>query len=134
MGNFDFLTSNAQFATFAETSVSAERVLAVDSALTVIACRKALELAVKWLYAVEGLEQPYSQELSALINDGRFKALLPIGMMPRIDYIRRMGNMAVHTGHAVSRQNAVMSLSNLFLFVDFIACCYSPEYEQRTID
>ncbi len=134
MGNFDFLTSNAQFATFAETSVSAERVLAVDYALSAIACRKALELAVKWLYAVEGLEQPYSQELNALINDCRFKALLPIGMMPRVDYIRRMGNMAVHTGHAVSRQNAVMSLSNLFLFVDFIACCYSPEYEQRTFD
>lgn len=53
MSNFDFLNGRQEFSLFAASAVEAEKVFATSSAMCVIGCRKALELAVKWVYTVD---------------------------------------------------------------------------------
>jgi len=89
MTNFNFLKSDPQFATFADTAIQAELVLPISPAFTATGSRTALEFAVKWLYSVDNaLERPYDDKLVTLINTEDFKDLLPIGLMPKIEYIR----------------------------------------------
>ena len=57
--NFDFLTQDPQFASFAEAAISAEKALPVAPFLCAAACRTALEFAVKWIYSVDSsLKKP----------------------------------------------------------------------------
>ena len=53
MTNFDFLKSDAQFATFADAAIAAEKTLNIDIATCAINCRRAMELAIKWMYSVD---------------------------------------------------------------------------------
>ena len=50
MTNFDFIKEEPKFHTFADAAVSAERILPIDPAASVINCRRAMEFAVKWMY------------------------------------------------------------------------------------
>lgn len=47
MGNFDFLKEDAQFKSFADMAVRAERLLGIDPEACAIGCRKAMEFAIK---------------------------------------------------------------------------------------
>ena len=51
--NFDFLKTDPQFASFADTAIQAELVLPISPAFAAGGCRTALEFAVKWLYSVD---------------------------------------------------------------------------------
>ena len=51
MSNFDFLLNNKIFKSFADASVEAEQSIALTNVTCTIMCRRALELAVKWIYA-----------------------------------------------------------------------------------
>ena len=53
MTNFDFLKSDPQFATFSDVAISAEKILNIDAAASVLNCRRAMEFAVKWMYSVD---------------------------------------------------------------------------------
>ena len=69
MPNFDFLNGRKEFSLFAAAAVEAEKVFATSPAMCLIGCRKALELAVKWVYAVDkSIQAPYKDNLSALIH------------------------------------------------------------------
>lgn len=50
MTNFDFLKEQKQFSSFANTAIAAERIFSIDVASCAINCRKAMELAIKWMY------------------------------------------------------------------------------------
>lgn len=64
MPNFDFLKNSKEFSMFAASAVEAEKVFASSPAMCVIGCRKALELAVKWVYAVDkSIQEPYKDTL-----------------------------------------------------------------------
>jgi len=129
--NFDFLKSDPQFASFADTAAQAEMVLAISPALCATACRTALEFAVKWVYSVDGsLTKPYESKLVTLISGEDFKDLIPAGMSAKLDYLRRIGNNAAHNPKGVSRDQAVLALQNLHSFLDFIAYCYGTAYSE----
>ena len=51
--NFDFLLSDPQFASFADVAIAAEQTYHINSVLSVLGCRQALEVAVKWMYSVD---------------------------------------------------------------------------------
>lgn len=53
MTNFEFLKPKTEFAAFADACVEAETSVAVSPALCALACRKSVELAVKWLYSAD---------------------------------------------------------------------------------
>ena len=133
--NFDFLLSDPQFASFAESAVAAERVLNISPALCATACRAALEFAVKWVYSADSsLVMPYDDKLVTLISTEDFKELIPPGMAQKLEYLRKVGNNATHNPKGVSRDQAVLALQNLHSFVDFVAYCYGAGYVETAFD
>ena len=135
MPNFDFLNGRQEFSLFAASAVEAEKVFATSSAMCVIGCRKALELAVKWVYTVDnGIQAPYKDNLSALIHEYTFKKQLPPLLFGKIKGIVTFGNMAVHTGKIIPPAFAVQSLKSLFEFIQWVDYSYGSDYQVRTFD
>ena len=135
MPNFDFLNGRQEFSLFAASAVEAEKVFATSSAMCVIGCRKALELAVKWVYTVDnGIQAPYKDNLSALIHEYTFKKQLPPLLFGKIKGIVAFGNIAVHTGKIVPPAFAVQSLKSLFEFIQWVDYSYGSDYQARTFD
>lgn len=135
MPNFDFLNGRQEFSLFAPSAVEAEKVFATSPAMCVIGCRKALELAVKWVYTVDnGIQAPYKDNLSALIHEYTFKKQLPPLLFGKIKGIVAFGNMAVHTGKTVPPAFAVQSLKSLFEFIQWVDYSYGSDYQVRTFD
>ena len=135
MPNFDFLNGRQEFSLFAASAVEAEKVFATSSAMCVIGCRKALELAVKWVYTVDnGIQAPYKDNLSALIHEYTFKKQLPPLLFGKIKGIVTFGNIAVHTGKIVPLAFAVQSLKSLFEFIQWVDYSYGSDYQARTFD
>ena len=133
--NFDFLTKDSQFESFADAAVSAERALFISPHLCATACRTALEFAVKWVYSVDGsLIKPYDDKLVTLISAEDFKDLIPSGMGAKLTYLRKVGNNAAHNSKGVSRDQALLALQNLHSFMDFIAYCYGADYTESLFD
>lgn len=135
MTNFDFLTSDPQFDPFSSVAVSAERILPIDPSAAVLNCRRAMEFAVKWMYAVDGeLVKPWQDNLKSLMDDEVFRAIVGTDIWRRMKFIRQTGNDAAHSGKVITRAQAVLCLENLFVFLDFVACCYGKSYEVRAFD
>ncbi|MCD8367970.1 MAG: DEAD/DEAH box helicase family protein [Clostridiales bacterium] len=135
MTNFDFLTAEPQFAPFAPAAVAAEKILHIDPAACVLTCRRAMECAVKWMYSVDGdLVMPYQDKLYNLMRTEEFRDIVGPDIYTRMDYIRTAGNTAAHTGRAVTEEMGQLCLENLYVFLDFVACCYATEYTAGTFD
>ena len=78
MANFDFLKTKTEYSAFAAAAIEAERVYKTSPAMCAVGCRKALELAVKWVYAADNtMEMPYRDNLQSLIHEPSFKEALP---------------------------------------------------------
>ena len=135
MTNFDFLTKEPEFAVFAEPAVTAERIYAIDPAACAFNCRRSMELAVKWMYSVDReLEPPYQDNLVSLMSDGAFRDIVGPDLWRRMDYIRKLGNAAAHSGKKITPEQAALCLENLFVFLDFVAYCYAEDYTEGEYD
>lgn len=135
MTNFDFLRSDPQFASFADVAVSAERILHIDTEASIINCRRAMEFAVKWMYSVDGaLITPYQDTLVSLMNTEEFRDVVGVDIWRRMDFIRKMGNNAAHTGKKITFEQASLCLENLHVFLDFVAYCYGKDYVEVKFD
>ena len=135
MTNFDFLTLDPQFNTFSDVAVSAEKIMHIDPAAGIINCRRAMEFAVKWMYSVDGeLVMPYQDTLVSLMSTPEFRDIVDVNLWQRMDFIRRMGNTAAHTGKKITDAQGLLCLQNLHVFMDFVACCYAAEYTQTVFD
>ncbi|MBR3953443.1 MAG: DEAD/DEAH box helicase family protein [Oscillospiraceae bacterium] len=135
MTNFDFLLSEKKFAKFASAAVTAEKILHIDPEAAVINCRRAMEIAVKWMYSVDSdLSTPFDENLRSLINESDFHDIVGDDLWKRLDIIRKIGNSAAHGGRKISFEEAVLCLENLFVFLDFVACCYGDTYEPQTFN
>lgn len=133
MSNFSFLENNQQFKSFASACIEAEKSIAINPAVSAILSRRALELAVKWLYKSDSyLSVPYQDNLSALIHNRTFQDILEPELFPLIRYVVKLGNNAAHTSNAVSKGEAVLSLRNLHQFVAWLDYCYSTDYVETT--
>lgn len=135
MTNFDIFTSTPQFEPFASVAVSAEKILHIDPAACVLNCRRAMEFAVKWMYSVDkGLVMPYQDSLVSLMNAEDFRDIVGTDIWRRMDFIRRIGNTAAHTGKEITEEQAALSLENLYVFLDFVAYCYAEHYTEGHFD
>ena len=135
MTNFDIFTSEQDFAPFAEPAVSAERIYQIDPAACVLNCRRAMEVAVKWMYSVDSaLVMPYQDNLVSLISTDEFRDIVDTNLLRRLDFIRKLGNAAAHAGKKVSKEQAALCLENLFIFLDFVAYCYAEDYQEGKFD
>ena len=127
--NFDFLKIKKQFESFANSSIEAEKSLLVSPATCAILSRRAVELAVKWVYSFDDdLTVPYQDNILSLIHEPTFRQIIEPKLFPMIKYIIRLGNTAVHTNANITRDEAVLSLRNLHEVIRWIDYCYSEEY------
>ena len=135
MTNFDIFLQDPQFTAFAEPAVAAEKVYQIDPGLCVLSCRRAMEAAVKWMYSVDAeLVPPWDQTLVVLLGTEEFRDIVGVDLWRRLDLIRRKGNDAAHGGRAITPEIAALCLENLYVFFDFLACCYGTAYEERAFD
>lgn len=135
MSNFDFILKNEIFKPFAEASVEAEKSIAVANVSCTILCRRALELAVKWIYANDReLVLPYQNNLSSLVYDINFKSMINEKVFNGMTYIIKLGNFSVHSNRKVNRKEAVLCLKYLFDFMDWIAYYYDSNYTETKFD
>ena len=135
MTNFDIFTSTPEFEPFASVAVAAEKILHIDPSACVLNCRRAMEFAVKWMYSVDkGLVMPYQDSLVSLMNAEDFRGIVGTDIWRRMDFIRRIGNTAAHTGKKITEEQAALSLENLYAFLDFVAYCYAENYTEGHFD
>ena len=100
-----------------------------------VGCRKALELAVKWVYAADkSMKMPYKDNLQSLIHEPTFRFAVDSNTWGKMPFIIKLGNLAVHTERSVQPSDALASLRGLFEFVQWIDYCYGADYQERTFD
>ena len=133
--NFEFLQGQTEYTLFSTSCIEAERVLATSPAMAAVGSRKAFELAVKWVYSADNtITMPYKDNLQALIHEPSFKFAMDNQTWGKLPYIIKLGNLAVHTEKAISRSDAILSISSLFEFVQWIDYCYGVNYKERHFD
>jgi len=133
--NFDYLLKKTEFAAFSRQAVEAERSLAVSSATAAILSRRALELAVRFVYVHDAdLRLPYQDNISSLIHEESFLNIIDPTLFPLLKFVIKLGNRAVHTNAVISRDDAVLSLRNLYTFCDWIDYSYGKCYTERRFE
>ena len=135
MGNFSFLTGQTEYVLFASAAVEAEKVYHSSPAMCAVGCRKALELAVKWVYAADNtMQMPYKDNLQSLIHEPTFRFALDANTWGKLPFMIKLGNLAVHTERSVSTGDALASLKSLFEFIQWVDYCYGSAYVERSFD
>jgi len=135
MSNFSFLEQQKEYALFAFAAIEAEKVYSTAPAMCAVGCRKALELAVKWVYSADTtIEMPYKDNIQSLIHEPTFRFAVDSKTWGKLPYVIKLGNLAVHTEREVSVSDALAALKGLFEFIDWIDYCYGANYEDRHFD
>ena len=135
MSNFEFLKDIKEYALFAPAAIEAERVYASAPAMCAVGCRKALELAVKWVYSADtSMQMPYKDNLQSLIHEPSFRFAVNYNTWGKMPFIIKLGNLAVHTEKSVQKSDALLALKGLFEFIEWVDYCYGTDYEERKFD
>lgn len=135
MPNFEFLKNTEEYELFAGAAIEAEKVYASAPAMCAVGCRKALELAVKWVYSADNtMQMPYRDNLQSLIHEPTFRFAVDYATWGKLPFIIKLGNLAVHTEKSVQKSDALLSLKSLFEFIEWIDYCYGRYYQERTFD
>lgn len=133
--NFDYLLEKNEYSSFAQQAVEAEKSIAISPATCAILSRRALELAVKFVYAHDAaLKLPYQDNVSSLIHETSFRNIIEPRLFPMLKYTIHLGNVAVHTNNNIKRDEAIIALRDLYEFCDWVDYCYSSDYEEKTFD
>ena len=135
MSNFEYLRKDRSYRVFADVCIEAEKLMNVSYTASVTFARKALELAVKWVYKNDqDLRYNYQDTLAIMLNSRKFKEIIPYNMSGLLSYIQKLGNKAVHSQIVVEREEAILSLRNLFSFTSWIDYSYSRHYSDVKFD
>ena len=123
--NFSYLLEKREYEVFAQACVDAENILYHSPALSAVGSRKALELAVKWVYSADDtIHMPYKDNLQSLLHETSFRWAVDRNTWEKLRYIVRIGNESVHTSKRYDKSNAMLSLSILFEFIQWLDYCY----------
>ena len=113
--HFQFL--QAEWPQLYEAAAKAEGFVYPDPRAACFYSRRALELAVAWLFECDrSLHQPYKTDLSAYLFEPSFKTLVGPALHTKLDIIRRNGNQAVHSNRPIRVEDAIATLKELFHF------------------
>ena len=135
MSNFEFLKETKEYALFAPAALEAERVYSTAPAMCAVGCRKALELAVKWVYSADNtMQMPYKDNLQSLIHEPSFRFAVDYNTWGKLPFIIKLGNLSVHTEKSVQKSDALLALQGLFEFIQWVDYCYGRNYEERKFD
>lgn len=97
--------------------------------------RHALEQTVHWLYENDrDLRMPYDRNLNALLTQIEFERHVPEGVRQKARLIQKLGNQAVHSNSAVSRNDAMQLVRELFHIMFWIARTYTRASDPKSIN
>jgi type I restriction enzyme, R subunit len=126
LSNFTFL--KPEWPDLYPEAAKAEQNALVDPRACCFYARRALELAVQWLYDVEeGLRRPYRSGLSALLFEPTFKTVVEPRIRTKMELIRKEGNAAVHRRKQVASKEAEAVLRELFHVLFWFARTYARQ-------
>lgn len=135
MSNFSFLEIKKEYILFSAACIEAEKIYTSAPAMCAVGCRKALELAVKWVYAADKtMKMPYKDNLQSLIHEPSFRFAVDYNTWGKLPFIIKLGNLSVHTERSVQSSDALASLRGLFEFIQWIDYCYGSDYKERIFD
>ena len=135
MTNFEFLSSISDYTLFSAAAIEAEKVYSTSPAMCAVGCRKALELAVKWVYSADNtISMPYKDNLQSLIHEPSFRFALNSQTWGKLPFIIKLGNLSVHTERTVNKADALLALESLFEFIEWVDYCYGSDYQERHFD
>lgn len=123
MSQFAFLQREwpAEYASCAK----AEAAVHSDPRTACFYSRRALELAVAWMYKHDGsLQLPYQDNLSALIHDPTFKKVAGEAVFSKARVIVTLGNRAVHSHKTIPPDDALAAVRELFHVAYWLARTY----------
>jgi type I restriction enzyme R subunit len=124
VSNFGFL--KAEWPEIFESAAKAEALALPDTRTACFYARRALELALHWLYEHDGsLRLPYQDNLSALLYEPTFKTTVGAGIHAKARIIKDLGNRAVHTTKLVSPYDGQVAVRELFHITFWLARNYA---------
>jgi type I restriction enzyme R subunit len=122
--NFNFL--RPEWADLFDSATKAELLALSDPRTSCFYARRALELAVHWLYKSDGsLKLPHSESLSALIFEPTFRDAIGSPRLTKARIIKDLGNLAVHSHKPIRETDAIAAIRELFHFCFWIARTYA---------
>ena len=124
MSNFDFLQS--EWNDIYQLTKEAEECIWSKPVYACLTNRKALEKAVIWMYKNDtDLKQPYDTTLNSLLHEPTFVAnVLPV-LIPKVNLIKKLGNIAAHESTELTDDDAINSSRELFHFLYWFYLVYS---------
>lgn len=135
LGNFEFLLEQEEYRDFSRASIEAEKSLTLSTVSAAIMTRRALELAVKWVYKVDPtINIPYRDNLASLVYNDDFQNVVGSELVNLLSYIIKLGNLAAHESRKIDKSKAVIALRNLFEFIQWVDYCYGDDYVERKFD
>ena len=133
--NFDYLLEKNEYSGFAKAAIDAENSITISPATCAILSRRALELAVRFVYSYDSdLVMPYQDNVSSLIHEDSFRNIIEPRLFPMLKYTIHLGNVAVHTNNNIKRDEAIIALRDLYEFCDWIDYSYSADYNEKSFD
>ncbi|MGA9188531.1 MAG: DEAD/DEAH box helicase family protein [Methanosarcina sp.] len=126
MSNFAFL--EAEWPSLYEAATKASNAVYPDPRTACFYARRALELAVQWMYKHDSaLLLPYQDNLSALIHEPTFKEVAGEAIFNKARVITRLGNQAVHSNRSILEYDSMTAISELFHISYWLARTYARE-------
>ena len=123
MSNFTFL--QADFPAVFEAARQAEAHAHSDPRATCFYARRALELALVWLYRHDpALRLPYQDHLAALIHEPTFQQTAGAVIVTKARLIKELGNLAVHGSKPLHARDALSATRELFHLGYWLARSY----------
>ncbi|MDZ4347648.1 MAG: DEAD/DEAH box helicase family protein [Candidatus Binatia bacterium] len=121
---FQFLS--AEWPMLFEPAAKAESLVNSDARSSCFHARRALELAVHWLYKHDAaLKLPYQDHLSALIHAPSFRNAVGPAIFAKIKLVKDLGNLAVHSHKPVRQLDALTAAKELFHIMFWLARTYA---------
>jgi type I restriction enzyme R subunit len=124
MTNFDFLQS--EWPQLFADAQKAEAQVIPDPRATCFYARRTLESAVAWLYKSDAaLKLPYQDNLSALIHEPTFKAVVGQKIFVKAKLIKDLGNLAAHSHKPLESRDSMVAVRELFHVCFWLVRTYS---------
>ena len=126
MSNFAFL--QPAWSLLYEAAIRAEDTANTDARASCFYARRALELAVAWLYKYDSaLHLPYQDHLSALIHEPTFRQTVGDAVFTKAKLIKDLGNLAVHSTRKILPNDALTATRELFHVCYWLARTYGQQ-------
>jgi type I restriction enzyme, R subunit len=122
--NFQFLAR--EWPEVFDSADKAESLALSDARTSCFYARRAVELAVLWMYKFDAaLKLPHSESLSARIYEPTFRQTIGSALLTKAKVIKDLGNLAVHSHKPMQSADAIAATRELFHFCFWLARTYA---------